>query len=259
MSDGALLYRNVSDHVALVTINRPGALNAVNGEVAQGVDAAVKASEADPDLWAVVLTGAGEKAFSAGADLKALAAGEGASLATPDGGFGGLTRAERSTLWIAAVNGLAVGGGCELALSCDLIVASEEASFGLPEVKRGLAAFAGGMFRLPRALPRAVAMELIVTGESLPARRALELGLVNRLAPPGEAAGAAIALAETVCGNAPLSVRESMKVARMAYDLDEEALWAMSDAARRVIVRSEDFKEGARAFVEKRAPVWKGR
>ena len=259
MSEDALRYEKAGDHIALVTINRPDARNAVNAAVAEGIDAAVKQSEADDGIWAVVLTGAGDKAFSAGADLKAIAAGEGRALSTDDGGFGGLTRAHRTKLWIAAVNGAALAGGCELVLSCDLVVASEKATFAVPEVKRGLAALAGGVFRLPRALPKAVAMELIVTGGVLTAERALALGFVNRLAPHGETRDAALTFAEEICENAPLSVRESLIVARHAYDLDERALWKLSDEAGRRIFKSEDFKEGPRAFIEKRPPRWRGR
>lgn len=259
MSEEQLRYEKVGDHIALVTINRPEARNAVNGAIAEGIEAAVKTSEADDDIWAVVLTGAGDKAFCAGADLKAIAAGEGKALSTKDGGFGGLTRAPRTKLWIAAVNGAALAGGCEFVLACDLVVASDKATFALPEVKRGLAAIAGGLFRLPRALPKAVAMELIVTGGALTAERAFALGFVNRLAPHGETRAAAIAFAQEICESAPMSVRESLIIARQAYDLDESALWSLSDEAGRRIFKSEDFKEGPRAFVEKRPPQWRGR
>lgn len=259
MADDAVLYEKISDHVAVVTINRPEARNAVNADVASGIDQAVKQSEADEDVWAVVLTGSGEKAFSAGADLKAIAAGQASALSTPDGGFGGLTQAKRTKLWIAGVNGAALAGGCELVLSCDLVVASEQAVFGVPEVKRGLVALAGGIFRLPRALPKAVAMELIATGGTLAAKRALELGFVNRVVAPEDVRSEAIKFAENICLNAPLSVRESLVVARLAYDLSEEELWAMSADAGRRIFKSEDIKEGPRAFIEKRAPQWKGR
>lgn len=259
MPEEPLRYETVGDHIALVTINRPDARNAVNSAVAEGIDAAVKQSEADDDIWAVVLTGSGDKAFCAGADLKAIAAGEGKALSTKDGGFGGLTRAQRTKLWIAAVNGAALAGGCEFVLSCDFVVASEKATFALPEVKRGLAAIAGGVFRLPRALPKAVAMELIATGGALTAERAHALGFVNRLTPHGEARDAALAFAKEICENAPLSVRESLMVARRAYDLDEAELWKLSDAAGRRIFKSEDFQEGPRAFVEKRPPQWRGR
>ena len=259
MTDQSVIYEKVGEHIAVVTINRPDARNAISASVANGIDAAVKASEDDPDVWAVILTGAGEKAFCAGADLKAIAAGEWKSLSTKDGGFGGLTRAEWSKVWIAAVNGAAVAGGCELVLSCDLVVAEKRAVFGVPEVKRGLAALAGGMFRLPRALPKAIAMELIATGGVLSAERAATLGFVNRVVANGEARTSAITFAEEICANAPLSVRESLMIARKAYDLDEETLWRLSAEAGRRIFKSEDVKEGPRAFIEKRPPHWKGR
>ncbi len=257
--DAALRYERVGDHIALVTINRPDARNAVDEHVAAGIDAAVKASEADDDIWAVVITGAGDKAFCAGADLKAIAAGKSAALASKDGGFAGITRAQRTKLWIAAVNGAALAGGCEIVLSCDLVVAVRTATFGVPETKRGLIAAAGGVFRLPRVLPKAVAMELIATGEALPAERAHQLGFVNRLVEPGEARAAGVAFAEEICRNAPLAVRESLSIARRAYDLDEAALWSLNDEGMRRVMKSEDFKEGPRAFIEKRPPNWVGR
>lgn len=259
MTNEALLYEKVGDHIALVTINRPNARNAVDADVTQGLSAALVASEADEDIWVVILTGAGEQAFCAGADLKAVAAGEARSLSTMDGGFAGFTNAKRGKIWIAAVNGAALAGGCELVLACDLVVASQAAKFGVPEVKRGLVALAGGVFRLPRALPKAVAIELIATGGTLTAQRAHELGLVNRLAPVDELARSALDLAKEICCNAPLAVRESLLVARKAYDLPESELWNLSAEAGRRIFASEDIKEGPRAFIEKRPPRWIGR
>ena len=182
----AVLFEIAEPHVALVTINRPEARNAVNGAVAAGLEAAVERVEADPELWAVVLTGAGPHAFCAGADLKAVSAGQSASLATEKGGFGGFTRAKRTKLWIAAAQGHALAGGLELLLACDLAIAAETATFGLPEVKRSLVAGAGGVFRLPRALPRAIALQMIATGEPIPAARAAHFGLVNEVVPVAE-------------------------------------------------------------------------
>jgi enoyl-CoA hydratase len=259
MTDQPVLFERAGDHVVIVTINRPDARNAVNAAVANGIEDALKTTEANPDIWAVVLTGAGDKAFCAGADLKAISAGEGAALNTKDGGFGGLTQAKRKKLWIAAVNGAALAGGCELVLSCDLVVAEEHATFGLPEVKRGLVALAGGVFRLPRALPKAIAIEMIATGGAISAERAERFGLVNRITPAGGARAAAIAFAEEICANAPLCVQESLALARQGYDFDEDTLWRLSGEAGRRIFKSEDFKEGPRAFIEKRAPQWKGR
>lgn len=259
VKDAAVLFEVVEPHIALVTINRPEARNAVNGAVAEGLEAAVERVERDPDLWAAVLTGAGPHAFCAGADLKEVAAGRSATLSRERGGFAGFVRAERSKLWIAAAQGHALAGGLELLLACDLAVAAETATFGLPEVKRSLVAGAGGVFRLPRALPRAIALEMIATGEPIPAALALQHGLVNRVVPAGEVREAALALARRVCANAPLAVRESLAIARRALDLEEEALWELSRAASQRIRETEDFKEGPRAFVEKRAPRWVGR
>ena len=259
VKDAAVLFEVVEPHIALVTINRPEARNAVNGAVAEGLEAAVERVERDPDLWAAVLTGAGQHAFCAGADLKEVAAGRSAALSRERGGFTGFVRAERSKLWIAAAQGHALAGGLELLLACDLAVAAETATFGLPEVKRSLVAGAGGVFCLPRALPRAIALEMIATGEPIPAALALQHGLVNRVVPAGEVREAALALARRVCANAPLAVRESLAIARRALDLEEEALWELSRAASQRIRETEDFKEGPRAFVEKRAPRWVGR
>lgn len=248
-----------ADHVALVTINRPEVRNAVNSAVAHGIGEAVDAAEADPDVWAVVLTGAGGQVFCAGADLKEVSQGNFASLFTQSGGFAGFVRAKRTKPWIAAVEGLAVAGGCEIALACDLIVASDTGAFALPEVKRGLIASAGGLFRLPRTIPRAIAVEMILTGERLSAARAAALGLVNYLVPEGKAVERALALAGAIIENAPLAVSESLAIARIAADLDDEKCWTLSEQAQQRIVRSEDFAEGPRAFIEKRPARWKGR
>ena len=255
----AVLFEIAEPHVALVTINRPEARNAVNGAVAAGLEAAVDRVEADPELWAVVLTGAGPHAFCAGADLKAVSAGQSASLATERGGFGGFTRARRTKLWIAAAQGHALAGGLELLLACDLAIAAEGATFGLPEVKRSLVAAAGGVFRLPRALPKAVALHMIATGEPISAATALQHGLVNAVVPAAEVLEAARALARKVTANAPIAVRESVAIARQAAELDEETLWRLSRAASERMKLTEDFQEGPRAFVEKRAPRWTGR
>lgn len=258
MSDAILLDRP-ADHVLRVTINREAARNAVNGAVATGMAAAVAQSEADEAVRVVILTGAGDQSFSAGADLKEVAAGNGASLAAGEAGFGGLVTARRTKPWIAAVNGLAYGGGLELALACDLVVAADHARFGLPEVQRGLAALAGGLVRLSRRIPRALALEMIATGQPIDAARAATIGLVNRVVPLADLPAAAVELATTIAGNAPLAVRESLIVARRAIDGDEAELWAMNGAMARLIGRSGDAREGPRAFVEKRAPRWTGR
>lgn len=255
----AVTFEMAAPHVALVTIQRPEARNSVNGAVATGLDRLVKVIEADPDIWAAILTGAGGVAFCAGADLKVVSAGRMDELYTSDGAFAGFVKHPRQKLWIAAVEGFAMAGGCEIALACDLIVAAEQSVFALPEVSRGLIAAAGGVYRLVRALPRAIALELLATGDRLPARRAAEFGLINRVAPQGQAVAEAIALATRVCANAPIAVRESLQVARQAFDLDDDALFALGLAAQERVMKTEDFAEGPRAFIEKRPAVWKGR
>jgi enoyl-CoA hydratase/carnithine racemase len=246
-------------HVMLVTLRRPDSRNAINGAVTLALDRIVRDSEADPSVRVVVLTGMGGRAFCSGADLKEVAGGRLDSLWTRDGGFAGLVRARRSKVWIAAVDGLALAGGFEIALACDLIVASDDAEFGLPEVKRGLIAAAGGLYRLPRSIPRAIACELIATGERLSAHRALAFGLVNRVAAKEQILAVALALAATIAANAPIAVRESLKIARQAFDLDDATLAAMSDEGQQRVMQTDDFLEGPRAFIEKRAPRWLGR
>lgn len=245
-------------HVALVTLNRPAARNAINAEAARALDGIVRSLEADPEIWVVVLTGAGGQAFCAGADLKEVAAG-GIERLWTDAGFAGFVNSDRTKPWIAAVDGLALAGGCELALACDLIVASDDAAFGVPEVTRGLLPAAGGAYRLPRALPRAVAMELIATGARLSAERALAFGMVNRVVPKATTLEAALDLAAVIAANAPIAVREALEIARRSYDLDDRTLCRMSLEAQDRITRTEDFQEGPRAFIEKRAPRWTGR
>lgn len=247
-------------HVALVTLNRPQARNAVDGAVAAALQAIVDETERDAELRAVVLTGAPEvRVFCAGADLKEVSAGRGDALFTERGGFAGFVDAPRSKPWIAAVNGKALAGGCEIVLACDLVVAADDAAFGLPEVTRGLIAAAGGLYRLPRALPRQLALELILTADTLPAAEAQRHGWVSRVVPAAQLVDEALALARRITRNAPVAVRESLQIARQAGDLDEAALRALSLQARARVQRTEDFLEGPRAFIEKRAPRWSGR
>lgn len=254
-----VLIERLAGHVARITLNRPDARNAVDGGVAERLGALVAETEADDGIWVVVLTGAGTAAFCAGADLKAIAAGEGGRLRTRDGGFAGFVDAARTKPWIAAVNGAALAGGAEIALACDLLVAADTATFGLPEVKRGLIAGAGGLYRLPRALPRHIALELVATGDTLDAARAERFGLVNHVVPQAQALAAAEALAARIAANAPLAVRESLAIARQAHALDDHALREMSRQGLARIAQTADFREGPRAFIEKRAPRWEGR
>jgi enoyl-CoA hydratase/carnithine racemase len=244
--------------VATITLNRPDQRNAVNPELAVALEQAADRYEADDDAWVAVLTGAGGF-FSAGADLKAIAAGRARELATERAGFAGFVRHPRRKPVIAAVRGPALAGGTELVLACDLVVAGSDASFGLPEVTRGIVAAAGGLFRLPRVLPRARAIELILTGDRIDAAEALRLGLVNRVVEPDDVLPTARALAERICRNAPVAVRESLSLARQAGDISEDDGWRLSAEAMERIRHTEDAAEGPRAFAEKRPPVWTGR
>jgi len=248
----------VEDRVAVITIRRPEARNAVNGEVAAGLEAAIDRLEGDAGLWIGIIAGEGP-VFSAGADLKAIAAGDADGLMTRRGGFAGIARRERAKPLIAAVDGPALAGGCEIALACDMIVASRRAVFGLPEVKRSLLAAAGGLMRLPRTLGPQVAMEVILTGDPISADRAYALGMVNQLVEPGETLDAARALAARVTVNAPIAVWESRRVALAALSGGDAELWRLTAERFAAVGRTEDFAEGPRAFVEKRAPRWTGR
>jgi len=245
-------------HVAVMTINRPEARNAVNGEVAAGIEEAIDRLEADDSLWLGILTGV-PPVFSAGADLKEINAGRAASLQTARGGFAGITRRDRSKPIIAAVDGPALAGGTEICLACDLIVASTNAQFGIPEVKRCLVAAGGGLFRLPRKLPFNLAMELALTGDPIDAERAYHFGLVNHLCQPGEALAAAKDLARRIEANAPVAVRASRRVILAAVTEDEDTGWRLSGEGMAEAMSSEDMKEGLTAFIEKRPPNWKGR
>jgi crotonobetainyl-CoA hydratase len=257
----ALVERRGS--VIVITLNRPEARNAVNAAMSIAVGDALARAQDDPEVRAVVLTGAGDKSFCAGADLKAIARRE--NLYHPDHGewgFAGYVHHFIDKPTIAAVNGAALGGGTELALASDLVVARESATFGLPEVKRGLIAAAGGVFRIVEQLPRKVAMELLFTGEPISAAEAAKWGLINQVVPDGAELDAALALAERVTVNAPLSVQASKRVAYGAENgviPAEEPKWDQLTRETIALAKSEDAKEGPIAFAEKRQPIWKAR
>jgi enoyl-CoA hydratase len=251
------------DRVAIITLDRPEARNAINGDVATQMEAAIDRMEGDDDVWVGIIQanteGQSKPVFCAGADLKAINSGEGASLNTERGGFAGFAYRERRKPVIAAVDGLATAGGCEIVLASDLVVATTRSSFGLAEVKRNLVAGAGGLFRLPQAIGRAAAMEAILTGEPIDAERAYNLGLVSRLAEPGDATVEAIRLAERITANAPLAVWASREIVLASVYEDEDTLKQMTDRAMGQMMRSEDLKEGLQAFIEKRPPNWQAR
>jgi crotonobetainyl-CoA hydratase len=262
VTDGAVLTERRGD-VLVVTINRPEARNCVNGAVSVGVGDALQQAQDDADVRAVVITGAGDKSFCAGADLKAISRRE--NIYHPDHaewGFAGYVRHFIDKPTIAAVNGTALGGGTELALASDLVVAAQRAQFGLPEVKVGLIAGAGGVFRVVQQLPRKVGMQMVLTGEPISAAEAAKWGLINQVVPDGTVLAAALALAERVTVNAPLSVQASKRIAYGADDNvipDEEPDWDRTTREFGTLLRTEDAKEGPLAFAEKRPPVWKAR
>lgn len=257
MSD-AVRYELIDSNIALVTINRPQARNAVNADVARAIEEIVERTNADPAIHVCIITGEGQDAFCAGADLKTVAAGEVASLRTSKGGFGGFVFAQREKIWIAAINGFALGGGCEIALACDMAIADPSAQIGLPEVRRGVMALAGGLVRLPRSIPRAIALEAISTGNPFSAERAYQLGLINHVSAPGKVVERAIALARDITRNSPIAVRESVRIARNDSELTEVELIELGMRARADLEKTEDYAEGLRAFVEKRPPKWRG-
>jgi len=245
----------VDGPVAVVTINRPAARNAVNGAVAAGMAATFDDLEARPEIQVIVLTGAGGT-FCAGMDLKGFLAGE-----NPQGGgrgFAGIVERPPAKPVIAAVEGYALAGGFEVALSCDLIVASEEAAFGLPEVTRGLVAAAGGLLRLPRRIPYHLAMEVALTGDRIPAPQLHRAGLINRLVPPGQALAVAIDLARRLSQNAPLALFATKRVIVESADWPEDEQFARQNEITGPVFGSADAVEGAAAFAEKRPPVWRG-
>jgi enoyl-CoA hydratase/carnithine racemase len=245
-------------HIALVTINRPEARNAISPEVSQAMAAALDEIEADDELRAVVVTGSGE-VFSAGADLKVVAQGRGMDIARGKGGFAGLVNRDFPKPVIAAVNGPALAGGFEIVLSCDLVVAADTARFGIPEVQRGLMAAAGGLIRLPKRVPLAIALEMAMTGDPIDAPRALALGLVNRVVARDQVLTEACALADRIGENSPIAVRLSRQLVREAAELPEADGWQRTNELAVQVFASGDAVEGATAFAEKRKPVWQSK
>jgi len=250
-------------HVTVLTLNRPEARNAVDSSMALALGSAIDEADKDEDTWVVVLTGAGGRAFCAGADLKALARGE--SNAAPgheEWGFAGFVDHFTSTPVVAAVEGFALGGGTEICLACDLVVAGSSARFGLPEVRRGIIPGGGGLLRLPEQIAPKIAMQLVLTGEEITADEAARLGFVNTVVDDGSALDAALALAARIVEGAPLAVQAAKRVLtgrNAASTAVARARWAESRAERERIGATDDAREGALAFVERRAPRWTGR
>jgi len=236
----------------VVTLRRVEKRNAIDEDMALGIDEAMNELEDDDDLWVGIVTG-GTEVFSAGSDLRV-----GSGPGTARGGPYGVIRRRRVKPLVAAVEGPALGGGMEIVLACDLVVASRTATFGLPEVRRGLLALYGGVFRAARALPLNVAREIVLTGDPIDAERAERLGLVNVLAAPGRALEEAVRLAERICVNSPVAVRQSLRLVD-ACAVDEGPAWRRTDEAMAAVVASEDAREGRAAFLEHRPPTWRGR
>lgn len=254
-NEKAILTRQ-DNGVLIITMNRPEVSNAVNSDLAEGMDAALTELDNNPSLHVGVITGAG-KGFCSGMDLKAFLTGN--KPYTDSRGFAGIVRRPAEKPLIAAVEGFAVAGGLEVAISCDLIVASRGAKFGVPEVKRALVAAAGGLMRLPKRIPYHVAMHMAITGEYIDAQRAYDVGLVTEVCEPGKALEKAIALACLIAKNGPFAVKCSKAIVRDTQDLTEAEGWEMQDRVGFPALDTEDAKEGAAAFAERREPIWKGR
>jgi len=278
MNDLQYVRYEKKDHIAYLTINRPEVMNAVNPPTAREMGRCWQAFKQDDDAWVAILTGAGERAFSAGMDLRYRADADAAasrepgtggqepdaaaSGSLPNPGFGSMTNPRSFHVWkpvIAAVNGYALGGGLEMALACDIIVAADTAAFGLPEVTRGIVAGAGGMHRLPRQVPLKIAMGYMLTGRHMPAAEAARWGLVNEVVPPGELVAAAERWAREIMECAPLSVRATKQAAMLGLDMSLEEAYNTTFEIQKQMQSSEDSREGPRAFAEKRRPVWQGR
>lgn len=259
LPEPAVKFEKLTPHIALITLNRPDKRNAVNGAVTRLMCRYVREVDEDPEIRVAILAAAGDKSFCAGADLAEVSAGRAEDLTAGGNHFAGFVNAKRRKIWIAAVRGSALGGGTELALACDLVVAGESASFGLPEVKRSLIAAAGGLYRLPRAIAPRTAMELVLTGEAIDSLRALELNLVNRRVADAQVLGSARELAQSIADNAPLAVQASRAVVAACFDRTDAELSGLSQERFVALMSTQDFAEGPRAFLEKRKPEWRGR
>lgn len=257
-TDAIVLQQEVAPHVLLVTLNRPDKRNAMNVAMARALATIVKRVEEDRAVRVVVLTGAGNRAFCAGADLAEIAEGRGGEIAIGADGLGGMVFAERRKPWIAAVRGAALGGGLELALACDMIVAARDAVFGLPEVTRGLIAAAGGVYRLTHCLPRNLALEALATGESFSAADAHQYGMINRLVPDEGVVECAVQLASRIAGNPPMAVAESIRIARNAANCTETELRTMMDVAARRLWERGEARSGIDAFIGQGVPATSG-
>jgi enoyl-CoA hydratase/carnithine racemase len=255
--EGVVSYER-DGHVARITLRRPERLNAIDAAVNRGLVAAVERLDADPQARVAILAGEG-RAFCAGADLGTVAAGEGADLGDDTATFAGFVSMPRAKPIVAAVHGYALAGGLELALACDVVVAAAGTQFGLPEVTRGLVAAAGGSIRLPRLVPEKRALEIILTGRRFDAAEALALGLVSRVVERSELDTAASELAAAIAANAPVAVQTSLALVRATRGLTEADAWEHSAAAWRSVLQTDDAREGARAFLERRDPDWSGR
>lgn len=260
MTATEVLERSRHGEVLLLCLTRPQAANAISGELALALHDALDRFEEDPELRVAVLTGSGDRIFSAGADLREVETGHLAEVAGHlPSGFAGITERDCPKPLIAAVNGAAIAGGFEIVLSCDLVVAEEHATFGLPEVARGLIAGAGGAVRVPQRLPHAVAHELLLTGDPIDAHRAQALGLVNHVVPRGQAVDEALRVAQRIVANAPLAIEATLAVTRAVRRGSDGDAWRTNHDQLRRVQASDDVREGTRAFLEKRPPAWSGR
>eukprot|EP01064_Diplonema_japonicum_P017763 TRINITY_DN2606_c1_g2_i1.p1 TRINITY_DN2606_c1_g2~~TRINITY_DN2606_c1_g2_i1.p1 ORF type:complete len:279 (+),score=84.51 TRINITY_DN2606_c1_g2_i1:56-838(+) len=256
MSEPVVLYEK-RGNVGIFTLNRPKAMNAVSHEVSQTFEKLMDDFEADENVWVGIVRSSHPKVFCAGADLKSVSRGK--KVSTAKGGFAGFVQYPRTKPMIACVDGAALAGGCEIVLSCDLIVASDASRFGLPEVKRSLIPAAGGMLRLPKKLPYSLAMELILTGDPMPAAKLHQHGMVNVLCPKGQSEQAALDLAARLAVNAPLAVREARRVVIDNLTTSEADGFKDSTKGMASLISTPDFSEGPKAFIEKRAPRWTGK